>query len=298
MKLCTLFELGKFVVTSEVGPPKGTCLQHMLDELDYLEGTVDAVNVTDNQSAVMRMGSLAASAILKKKGVEPVFQLTTRDRNRIALQSDLLSAAALGIKNVLCLTGDHVTLGDHPQAKPVYDLDSVQLLKAARGLNEGRDLSGKPLEGKTDFCLGAVVNPGAEPLEPQLIKMEKKIAAGAKFIQTQAVYDLKAFEKFMREAERFDTPIMAGIVLLKSPAMARYMNKNVAGVEVPESMIKELESTPKVFMKKKSSEIAARLIKEFYNACAGVHIMPLGWSDLIPEILDLAGVQKAKSIPA
>ncbi|HZK18061.1 MAG TPA: methylenetetrahydrofolate reductase [Clostridia bacterium] len=298
MKLCTLFELGKFAVTGEVGPPKGTCLQGMLDELDPLEGMVDAVNVTDNQTAVMRLGSLAASTILKDRGMEPVFQLTTRDRNRIALQSDLLSASALGIRNVLCLTGDHVTLGDHTQAKPVYDLDSVQLLEAAKGLNEGRDLSGRELDGKTGFCLGAVVNPGANPLEPQLIKMEKKIAAGARFIQTQAVYDLKSFEKFMEEAKRYDTPIMAGIVLLKSPAMARFMNKNVAGVEVPESMIRELENTPKGYMKKKSAEIAARLIEGFYDLCDGVHIMPLGWTELIPEILDLAGISRTSRISA
>jgi len=290
--------LGKFVVTSEVGPPKGTCLKDMLDEVEYLAGTVDAVNVTDNQSAVMRLGSLAASAILKEKGLEPVFQLTTRDRNRIALQSDLLSAAALGIRNVLCLTGDHVTLGDHPEAKPVYDLDSVQLLKAAKGLNSGKDLSGKPLDGKTDFCLGAVVNPGAEPLEPQLIKMEKKIAAGARFIQTQAVYDLGKFEEFMEAAKSYGIPVMAGIVLLKSPAMARDMSKNVSGVEVPEKMIKELENTPRALMKKKSVEIAARLTKGFCDLCDGVHIMPLGWTDLVPEILDLAGVKKATPISA
>jgi len=284
MKLNTLFDKGQFVVTSEVGPPKGINLKKLNEELSYLKGVVDAVNVTDNQSAVMRMGSLAVCAVLKKHGIEPVFQLTCRDRNRLALQSDLLSAAALGIKNVLCLTGDHVILGDHPQAKPVYDLDSVQLLEAAKRLSRGKDLNGNILDGAPDFCLGAVADPGADLLELHLIKLKKKIEAGASFIQTQAVFDIEVFSNFMEKINGYNIPVMAGIILLKSAKMARFMNKYVSGVHVPEPLISELERTPKEKLKDKSVEIAKRLVSELKQICQGVHIMPLGWNDLIPKI--------------
>ncbi|OAT85000.1 methylenetetrahydrofolate reductase [Desulfotomaculum copahuensis] len=288
MKLSSLFAQGKFVVTSEVGPPKGTDVSGMLAEAEHLKGVVDAVNVTDNQSAVMRLGSLTASHLLKQKGFEPVFQLTCRDRNRLALQSDLLSAAVLGIENVLCLTGDHVHAGDHPQAKPVYDFDSVQLLRTARELCNGFDAAGNQLDGKPDFCLGAVVNPGADPLEPQLIKLEKKIKAGAQFIQTQAVFDPAVFEKFIKQASSFGVPVVAGIVLLKSAGMGRYMNENVSGVNVPDSLLREMADLPAEKRKEKSAAIAVKLIKELKQMCAGVHIMPLGWTDLVPGIVSAA----------
>ena len=184
---------GKFLITSEIGPPKGTDLQKMFEEAELLRGKVDAFNVTDLQSSVMRVGSLAVCRLLQEKGLEPIFQLTCRDKNRLALQSELLSAHVLGIKTVLALTGDHTTLGDHPQAKPVFDLDSVSLLQAAGLLREGKDMAGGELAGKAELCMGAVVNPGADPLEPQLMKMEKKIQAGAEFFQTQAVYDIAGF---------------------------------------------------------------------------------------------------------
>ncbi|MGB9301556.1 MAG: methylenetetrahydrofolate reductase, partial [Anaerolineae bacterium] len=189
MKLTELFTDSRFVITSEAGPPKGVDTTKMLEEVDLLQGKVDAFNVTDQQSSVMRLGSLAVSLLLKQRGAEPIFQLTCRDRNRIALQSDLLSAYVLGIENILCLTGDYVSLGDHPDAKPVFDLDSVSLIETARALCEGHDLAGKELQGKPEFCIGAVVSPGAEPLEPQIIKMENKMRAGAQFFQTQAIYD-------------------------------------------------------------------------------------------------------------
>ncbi|MBU1124738.1 MAG: methylenetetrahydrofolate reductase, partial [Candidatus Omnitrophica bacterium] len=189
---------GEFLVTSEVGPPKGIETAHLLEDAELVRHKVDGINVTDLQSSVMRLGSLAVCSLLKQKGFQPIFQVTCRDRNRLALQSDLLSAAALGIENVLALTGDHPTLGDHPEAKPVFDLDSVQLLQVAKGLTQGVDMKGNKLIGALPkFCLGAVVNPGADPLEPQIIKMEKKIEAGALFFQTQAVYDLKTFEVFL-----------------------------------------------------------------------------------------------------
>src|SRR5512136_1017632 len=197
---------------------------------ERVRGKVDAVNVTDQQSSVMRLGSLAGCTLLKQWGMEPVLQMTCRDRNRIALQSDLLSAYALGIENVLCLTGDYVTLGDHPEAKPVFDLDSVSLLETAVNLEEGRDLAGKKLKGSPTFFLGACVSPEADLLEPQIIKMEKKVEAGAQFFQTQAIYDAKKFADFMSMVRYLRVPILAGMVVLRSAAMGRYMNEKAAGI--------------------------------------------------------------------
>jgi len=263
----------------------------MLENAELLRSRVDAVNITDQQSSVMRLGSLVASQLLKARGIEPVFQLTCRDRNRIALQSDLLSAWAVGVENVLCLTGDHVALGDFPDAKPVFDLDSVSLLSTAMALNAGKDLAGNELEGAPDFCLGAVVTPGADPLEPQLIKMEKKIAAGATFFQTQAVFDTETFARFMERAGTLGIPVMVGIILLKSPGMARFMNKNVAGVHVPDALIAEMAAAAD--RPAASIEIAARLIREVRDVCQGVHIMPLGWEKHVPAVLDSAGLPGA-----
>lgn len=279
-----------FAVSGEIGPPKGVGLEKCLEDAEKLRKKVVAINVTDLQSAVMRVGSLAVCAKLVERGLEPVFQLTCRDRNRLALQSDLLSAWALGIKNVLCLTGDHPSLGDHPEAKAVYDLDSVQLLKAASTLNEGQDMAAHQLDGKPDLFLGAVVTPAAEPLEPQLIKMEKKVDAGARFFQTQAIYEPEKFEKFMDKAQTFNVPVMAGVVVLKSAAMARFMNQNIAGISVPESIIAELEDTTKEMRKGKAVEITARIIKKVQPLCQGVHIMPLGWDELVPDIIREAGL--------
>jgi 5,10-methylenetetrahydrofolate reductase len=292
-KLKKALDSGKFVVTGEVGPPKGVGLDKCLGDADILRGHVTAINVTDLQSAILRIGSLAVSARLVERGLEPVFQLTCRDRNRLALQSDLLSAWALGIENVLCLTGDHPTLGDHAEAKPVYDLDSVQLLKAASRLNQGYDLAEQELEGTPDFFLGAVVTPAAEPITPQVIKMKKKIQAGARFFQTQAVYEPEKFEQFMDQVKGFNVPVIAGIVILKSAAMARYMNENVAGISVPESIIREMEGTPKEDRRAKAVEIAARLIRQVKPLCQGVHIMPLGWDDLVPEVIKEAELSGA-----
>jgi 5,10-methylenetetrahydrofolate reductase len=274
MKLTELFKRGEFVVTSEVGPVKGCCRPEagaedpgFLREAESIRDYVHAVNVTDNQSARMRLGSLAAGVMLKTRGIEPIYQLTCRDRNRLALQSDLLSACSLGIDNVLCLTGDHLKKGDHPTAKGVFDLDSVQLLKIARGLNEGFDMMG-------------------QPLDLQLLKMEKKIAQGAQFFQTQTVYDPGVFETFIRKAQSFGVPIQYGIVIIKSPKMARYMNENVSGVSVPLTIIDEFAATPPELYKAKAREITARLLGEIAPMVQGVHFMPLGWSDLIPQLVD------------
>ena len=291
MSLKESLESGVFTVTGEIGPPKGVNVEKCLEEAEkYLKGKVAAVNVTDIQSAVMRIGSLAICKKLLDMDIEPVFQMTCRDRNRLALQSDLLSAYVLGIRNVLSLTGDHVILGDHPGAKPVFDLDSVSLLEAMRILESGKDLAGNELDGVPSFFKGAVVTPYTEVPELQLMKTEKKIQAGARFFQTQAVYDTANFEKFMKEAARFNVPVLVGIVLLKSAGMAKFMNENVAGVFVPDDLIKEMASVPKEDRRKKSVEIAARLIREMKDMCQGVHIMPLGWDKEVPLVIDLAGL--------
>lgn len=283
---------GKFVVTAEIGPPKGTNIEEILYNIDLLKDRLDALNVTDNQSSVMRLSSLAACHLIQERGGEPILQMTCRDRNRLALQSDLLSANVLGINNVLCLTGDHVVVGDNPQAKPVFDLDSVQLIQAVRMMEEGRDMGGNQLHGGVEFCVGATVTPEANPVEPQLIKFEKKVEAGAEFFQTQAVYDLDNFKRFMDYARKFNVKILAGIVLLASVGMARFMNANVPGVFVPEELIEELAKAPKGKVLQKGVEIAGRMIRTISEEgiCDGVHIMAIGREGLVPDILEAAGI--------
>jgi len=291
MSLREAIASGKFVVTAEVGPGKGTDTAHLMKDAAIIKDRVDAVNVTDLQSSVLRLGSMAVCHLLADMGIDPVFQVTCRDRNRLALQSDLLSAWVLGVKNVLALTGDHPTLGDHPKAKPVFDLDSVSLLEVLGKLNAGYDMAGNELKGTPDFFPGAVVNPGADSeaaLDLQIMKMEKKIEAGAKFFQTQGVYDLDLFEKFMKRVEGLDTKILGGIILIKSVGMARYMNKNVAGVFVPEPLIQELKQAED--KAQASMDIAVRLVKGMKDLCHGIHIMALGWESKIPPILDAAGI--------
>jgi len=284
MTIAELAKQGKFVITAEVGPPKGVDIQEMLENAELMRGKVDAINVTDQQSSVMRLGSLPVCRLLIERDLEPVFQVTCRDRNRVALQSDLLGAYTLGIKNVLCLTGDFIALGDHPQAKAVFDLDSVSLLGAARELEQGKDLAGNELAGAPSFCLGAVVNPGADPLEPQIIKLEKKVQAGAQFIQTQAVFEPEKFEAFMKAVAHINVPILVGIIPLRSAGMARFMNSNVAGVHVPENLIQEISQSENRV--KTSVEIAARLIKDMKSMCQGVHIMAVGMEQRVPGIIE------------
>jgi methylenetetrahydrofolate reductase (NADPH) len=288
MKLTELFTDGRFVITSEAGPPKGVDTTKMLEDVDLLLDKVDAFNVTDQQSSVMRLGSLAASSLLKQRGAEPIFQLTCRDRNRIALQSDLLSAFAMGIENILCLTGDYVSLGDHPQAKPVFDLDSISLIQAAETLCSGHDLAGNELLGSPDFCIGAVVSPGSDPVEPQIFKMENKIRAGAQFFQTQAVYDIDELNQFMARVGHLKAPVLGGVILLKSAGMARFMNSNVAGVHVPDHLIDRMQETKDRVGT--SIKIAAELIKGMKDLCQGVHIMALGWEKWVPDVLSEAGL--------
>lgn len=288
MIFCDKVRAGKFIVTSEIGPPKGTDVKEMLADAELIKSRVDAINVTDLQSSVMKLGSLAVCRLLKERGIEPIFQMTCRDRNRLALQSDLLSASVLGIENILLLTGDYPTLGDHPEAKPVFDLGSVQLIEAAKTLESGKDMKGNPLKGSPKFCIGAVVNPGADPLEPEIIKMEQKIKAGAQFFQTQAVYDVSLFKNFIDATKHIKVPVFAGIVLLKSAGMARYMNKNVAGIFVPDNIISEMETAKDKAAA--SIAMAGRLIKELKPICQGVHIMAIGWDKKVPQVLDAAGL--------
>jgi methylenetetrahydrofolate reductase (NADPH) len=283
---------GKFVITSEVAPPKGTNLDKMLHHIDILKDKVDGINVTDHQSSVMRFPSLGGCLAIKERGGEAIMQMTCRDRNRMALEADLLFACSRGIRNVLCLTGDAVPVGDHKEAKGVFDLDSLQLLKAVRQMMSGQDMGGNKLEGTFEFCAGAIVTPEARPIEPQLIKFEKKVEAGAEFFQTQAIYDLENFTKFMEYARKFKTKILAGIVLLSSARMAKYMTENVPGIFVPQNLIDELSKVPKEAMLTKGIEIAGRTIAALRKSavCDGVHIMAIGREEVVPDILAAAGL--------
>ena len=292
MRITELFDNGQFVVTAEVGPPKGIDASHVVAEAkEYLSG-ITAVNVTDNQSSVMRMGSLPACVLLKNAGLTPILQLTCRDRNRIALQSELLGAAALGIDNILCLTGDHTKMGDHKGAKPVFDLDSVSLLHTVCQLENGVDLGGNPLVGPAPkFAKGAVVSPCSDSVDAQLAKMERKVMAGAEYFQTQAVFDSEKFIKFMEQAKQFGKPVQLGVIIPKTAGMAKFMNNNVAGVHVPQWMIDELAADKE---KAKAGitgvELAAKVIKECRPYCQGLHIMALGWEAKVPELLKKAGI--------
>ena len=292
MRITELFDNGQFVVTAEVGPPKGIGADHFVSEAkEYLSG-ITAVNVTDNQSSVMRMGSLPTCVALKNAGLTPILQLTCRDRNRIALQSELLGAAMLGIDNILCLTGDHTKMGDHPGAKPVFDLDSVSLLHTVCQLEKGVDLAGNELVGEAPkFAKGAVVSPCSDSVDAQLAKMERKVMAGAEYFQTQAVFEPEKFISFMEQAKQFGKPVQLGVIIPKSAGMAKFMNNNVAGVHVPQWMIDELAADKE---KAKAGitgvELAAKVIKECRPYCQGLHIMALGWEAKVPELLKLAGI--------
>lgn len=301
MKLTELFAKHTYVLTSEVGPVKGcvrntsaASLPRFIQEAELIKDHVHAINVTDNQSAVVRLGSLAGSVKLRDRGIEPIYQITCRDRNRIALQSELLSAYSLGIDTVLALTGDFTTLGDHAGAKPVFDLDSVQLIKIASQMKQGRDMEGHDLTEPPDFAVGAVVNPNFEPLDLQLMKMEKKIDAGAEFFQTQPVYDPARFETFMKRVQGFGVPVQMGFVLIKSANMATFMNERISGITVPQHWVKELEGVSQAAAKEKCQEMSARLLKEIAPMCQGIHFMPMGWSDVVPGIIEAAALPAKK----
>jgi len=273
---------GKFITTIEISPPKGVDISEMMNKAAAFKGMVDAVNITDNQRATMHASPLSIAYLLKEIGLEPIYQLTCRDRNGIALQSELLSAAILGIENVLIVSGDYPDAGDHPYAKPVYDLDSVQLLKAAAKLQTGEDLAGNKLKGSPKFLLGAVVNPSATPQQMHLMKLRKKVDAGAQFIQTQVIYDAKVFNEFISQAPKI--PIIAGIFPLMNLKIAKFMNERVPGVKVPQEILDRLEKAKDP--KREGIEIAIETIRQIKESAAGIHIMAMNNVELIEEIID------------
>lgn len=281
---------GEFLVTTEVGPPKGTDISEVAHHIDLFKDKVDAINITDHQSSVMRFPSIGGCLLVKEHGGEPVLQITCRDRNRLAIQAELLLADSRGINNVLCLTGDSVDVGDHKEAKPVFDLDSVQLIRVIRTMESGTDMGGNELKGVPRFCIGASVHPEADFIEPQLIKFDKKVAAGAQFFQTQGIFDLSSLRRFMQYASQFKIKILAGVIVLASARMAQFMNNNVPGIMVPPSVIEELASVEKGKGLQKGIEIAVRMIKAIKaeNLCHGVHIMAVGREGIVPEILEAA----------
>jgi len=283
-----------FVVTAEAAPGKGSNVSKAIEHIELLKDKVDGLNVTDNQSSVMRYPSLGVCLLVKEHGGEPILQVTCRDRNRLAIQADLLFAYSRGINNVLCLTGDSIDVGDHKEAKQVFDLDSVQLIHLVHTLNSGKDMAGNELDGGIDFCIGTTATPSADPLEPQLIKVEKKLRAGVSFVQTQAVYELDELKRFTEFVRTIDggVKILAGIVPVIGAKMAAYMNDNVPGVFIPQYLIDELAQAPKGTGVAKGIEIAARMIRQIREekVCDGVHIMFIGREERVPEILETSGL--------
>ena len=282
-KLKERLDAGEFVVTSELNPPKGIDLGSLFEKADALKDHVHAFNLTDSHAARMSMAPIGAAHLLLDRGIEPIVQLTTRDRNRLALQSDMLAAHALGVRNLMVMGGDPPANGDHPEAKPVFDMFSSQLLSAAQSMTKGQDMSGQSLSGAPDFLLGAVANPGATDLDEEMGRLEEKVQAGAQFIQTQAVYDPDMFEQFMRRVEPLRISVLAGVIPVKSRKMADYMNNNVPGISIPQDIIEAIENAPD--KAQKSVALSAELIERLRPMCQGVHIMAIGWEDKIPHML-------------
>jgi len=276
----------KFLVTMEVNPPKGTDLTEILNAVTRVKGLVDAINVTDGSGAIMRAAPLAVAKAVLDAGADPILQMTCRDRNRLALQADLLGASILGIRNVLLLTGDDPKAGDHPDAKPVFDINSAALMQVAKGLAEGTDMAGKPLTGSPTFCIGAAADPGAKDLDVELQKFKAKIDGGAAFFQTQAVFDAARLEAFMARAKPFGKPVLAGILLVKSAKMARYMNEHVWGIHVPDDLIERFERAGD--KRAECVAVTTELIRAVRRSADGIHLYALGWEDLVPDILTKA----------
>lgn len=300
MTLKDKLEAGMFVVTGELGPPRGCNAEAVRKKAAMFRGVVDAVNITDNQTAIVRMSSMAASFICIEEGIEPVMQMTVRDRNRIALQSDLLGASALGIRNVLCLSGDHQSFGDQPGARGVNDIDSIQLVYTARRMCEDKKIlhSDNPLSAAPDLFIGAACNPFAEPKEFRPMHLKKKIDAGAQFIQTQCVYDIPSFREFMKKIVDMGLHekacVLAGVMPLKSAGMAAYLNENVPGVAVPQSMINRLKGLPKDRVAGEGIELCCEIINELkeIEGVRGIHIMAIEWEHRVREIVERSGLDK------
>jgi methylenetetrahydrofolate reductase (NADPH) len=292
-----VLEKGEFAVTAECGPPKGADPDAVLKKAELLREKVDAVNVTDNQTAIVRMSSLAACSLLRSAGLDPVLQVVVRDRNRIALQSDILGASAVGIRNVLCLSGDHQGFGNQPQAMGVFDLDSIQFLNVVRTMRDnGTILGGETLSKGPELFIGAAANPFADPLSFRVVRLAKKINAGADFIQTQCVYNLDRFEEWMKMARdkglTDNTFILGGVTPLKSTGMAKYMNNKVAGMDVPDEIIKRMEGVPKEKQREEGIQICVETIQRLKEipGVKGVHIMAIEWEEVVGEIVGKAGL--------
>ncbi len=290
MPLKENLEAGRFVVIAELQPPKGIDLNEIHENSQRLKGRVDAFNIPDLQNSIMRLGSLSVCTLLKERGMEVIFNISCSHRNRLALQSDLLNASALGLKNILVLQGDPPSIGDHFEAKPVFDLDVMGLLNAVKKLQEGYDLMGNDLQGRPQFFVGAEVNATAKGhvLDLEIMDMEKKIRLGVDYFFTKSIYEPSLLENFIKRTSHFKVPIIAGITLLKSAGMARYMNKHVEGTFIPDSIIDRLMKAPD--RQKVSVEIAGDLIKEIKPFCQGINIIPIGWETLIPVLLDYVGL--------
>jgi methylenetetrahydrofolate reductase (NADPH) len=296
-QLKRVLDEGDFAVTAECGPPKGADPEAVLKKAELLRGKVDAINVTDNQTAIVRMSSLAACSLLRSSGLDPVLQVVVRDRNRIALQSDILGASAIGIRNVLCLSGDHQGFGNQPQAVGVFDLDSIQFVNVVKGMrDEGTILGGEPLSKGPDLFIGAAANPFADPLKFRVVRLAKKIKAGADFIQTQCIYNLSRFEEWMTMARdrglTEEAFILGGVTPLKSPGMAKYMKNKVAGMDIPDDVIKRIERVPKDKQREEGIRICVESIEKLKEmpGVKGVHIMAIEWEDAVGEIAERAGL--------
>ena len=282
---------GKFAVTAELSPPKGTNLDSLFEKADLLKDKVNAFNLTDSYTAKMAMVPLAAAKLLLDRGVESILQLTCRDRNRIALQADLLGASALGITNVVCMGGDPPTVGDHPEAKPVFDFDAVALLGAVKALTQGHDIHDNPLRGTPEFFAGAVSNPGADDLDFELSRVALKVEAGANFFQTQTVYDAANYEPYANATAHLGIPMLPSIIMLKSADMALFLNEKVPGITVPDAIISELEEAKTAADRAAVSvDISARIIRELRPLCQGVHLIAAGWEARLPQVLEQAGL--------
>ena len=291
-----VLKAGHFAFTGECGPPKGANVEHLKEKFGHLKGVVDAVNVTDNQTAVVRMSSWAASTIMVQEGVEPNFQMVCRDRNRLAMMSDILGIYAMGIRNMLCLSGDHQRFGNHPQAKNVYDIDSMQLIALAKKMRDGAFDNGEEIDVAPELFIGAASNPFAEPHEFRVYRLAKKIAAGADFIQTQCIYNMDLFREFMKQAVDMGLHekcyILAGVTPMKSVGMAKYMAKMVPGMDVPDSLVQRLQGAGKGKVAEEGIKFALEQIEEFkeMEGVAGVHLMAIEWEHRVPEIAERAGV--------
>jgi methylenetetrahydrofolate reductase (NADPH) len=288
---------GHFAFTGELGPPRGAHAKEVREKAVHLKGRVDSVNITDNQTAVVRMASWAACLILIQEGIEPNFQMVCRDRNRLAMQADILGAYALGIRNILCLSGDHCQFGDHPTAKGVFDIDSMQLISMVKKMrDEGKFLSGAELDGPPKMFIGAAENPFADPFEWRVHRLAKKVEAGVDFIQTQCIYNLPKFREFIRQANDLGLTekayILAGVTPMKSLGMAKYMKNKVPGMDVPDETIKRLQGVAKDKQGEEGIKIALEQIAEFkeMKGVAGVHLMAIEWEHRVPEIAERAGM--------